>query len=54
MPTSADEDMTPEEREDFERDQLHHDKEEPTSGPASEPDIRRDAPPPPDAGAIKR
>ena len=46
--------MTPEEREQFERKELHHEDDDPSSGPASEPDVRSDAPLPPDTGALKR
>lgn len=52
--SQPDPEMTPEEREQFERNELHHDDENPSSGPASEPDVRRDTPQPPDTGAIKR
>jgi hypothetical protein len=54
MADRPDGEMTPEEREQFERDRLHHDDEERRSGPASEPDVHSDAPLPPDTGAIKR
>ncbi|HJZ78148.1 MAG TPA: hypothetical protein VKE51_40755 [Vicinamibacterales bacterium] len=40
--------MTPEERERFERDELHHEGEQRESGPASEADVRSDVPRPPD------
>ena len=48
--------MTPEEREQFERNKLHHEDEDVdrSSGPASEPDLRTDKPLPPDTGAVKR
>ena len=56
MATQPEPEMTAEEREQFERNELHHEDEnvDRSSGPASEPDLRSDKPLPPDAGAIKR
>jgi hypothetical protein len=48
------EDMTPEERERFERDTIHHEREEqPDGGPASEPDVRPDQPDPPNTSVFR-
>jgi hypothetical protein len=55
-PNSRPDDMTPSQREKFERQQIHHDDEDPleNSGPASDPEIRPQPAAPPDAGSIKR
>ena len=54
MATPSEPEMTPEDREQFERNELHHEDEDQSSGPASEPDVHSDRPPPPDSGAVKR
>ncbi len=46
--------VAPEEREQFGRKGLQHEDDDQSSGPASEPDVRSDAPLPPDTGALKR
>jgi hypothetical protein len=55
-PDSRPGDMTPAQREEFEREVIHHEDEDPleNSGPASDPQIRPQPAPLPDAGSIKR
>jgi|tagenome__1003787_1003787.scaffolds.fasta_scaffold19194550_2 hypothetical protein len=54
MANEPERDMTPEEREQFEQEQLHHQDEHAAVGPASEPDVQPTPPLPSDAGAIQR
>jgi hypothetical protein len=55
LPSGADpraDDMTPSQREEFERQVIHHEGEDPleNAGPASDPEIRPQSATPPDAG----
>jgi hypothetical protein len=55
-PDPRPDDMTPSQREEFEREVIHHEDEDPSenSGPASDSEIRPEPAAPPDAGSIKR